>query len=234
MKKIIALFVCLQILSSQALALDVIKDDFAEQTLKSYKNQKYGAGVVFIEDNLLDKDFYKNAGKLEKKKLEPVYDNFALESFKGKKIEFPKPYLDYDYTSIEKYPVKLKVAQYISTKQGLNEGSSLIFYTYEDAKLPNGVVIPKNSEVSARLETVAKNGAMGVPADMIVSNFTLQNYQNIKLVGTIEKTGANRALWVYPVGYAGIYFFGLGLLLFAVRGGHAKMKPGEIYTVYSK
>ena len=53
-----------------------------------------------------------------------------------------------------------------------------------------------------------------------------------RLAGEISKTGANRSLWLYPTIYMTTLFFGVGLLLIPIRGGHAKIKPQQTFTVY--
>ena len=72
---------------------------------------------------------------------------------------------------------------------------------------------------------------MGVPADLVIGSFTLNG---VPLGGEINKTGANRSLWVYPCMYGTLWFFGIGVLFIPIRGGHAKIKTTETYTLYAK
>ena len=83
--------------------------------------------------------------------------------------------------------------------------------------------------LSARVELISPNQARGVPADIILGNFMLDN--KIPLEGQIKATGANRSLWVYPASYLLSVFFFTGLFIYPIRGGHAKIKPKNIYKL---
>ena len=52
------------------------------------------------------------------------------------------------------------------------------------------------------------------------------------LYGEITRNGTNRILWVRPLAIAGGIFFGTGIFFMFIKGGHAKIKPDEIFTVY--
>lgn len=124
--------------------------------------------------------------------------------------------------------VALRIKNDITTKSQPDEGSYLSFETVSDVKL-NNVVYPAGTEVQGRIETVSMNQSMGVPADLVIGNFLLNK---MPLDGEIKKIGSNRSLWVYPCVYGGSFFFGAGLLLMPIRGGHAKIKTDEIFTLY--
>ncbi len=50
-------------------------------------------------------------------------------------------------------------------------------------------------------------------------------------ISHISKRGTDRVLWVYPSFYIFNCFFGAGLLLIPIRGGHVKLKPGKVYEL---
>ena len=102
------------------------------------------------------------------------------------------------------------------------------FVLVEDVKI-NNVSFKKGAIIKARVETLSQNAAYGVPADLVVGNFTMPN--NFILEGQISRQGANRALWVYPTGYLLTSLFLIGLPIFAIRGGHAKIKPHKVYEI---
>ncbi len=131
---------------------------------------------------------------------------------------------------VEKIPVIVRVDNDFSTKSKKAEGEEIQFVTVNDVKIKNKFY-PKGSLVDARIETVSMNKAFGVPADLTVSNFKLGD---TRLKGEIQKTGANRAYWVWPIGIISLPGLGLGLLTLAVRGGHAKIKTSEKFTLYVK
>ncbi len=131
-------------------------------------------------------------------------------------------------------PVKISIVEPLTTKQELLEGQEVKFKVLHDVQAGGQKIIKKDSIVSATLETVSPNKAFGVPADILIDNFNVNSVDNkrIKLDGNINKIGANRSLWVYPVGCVGVPFFGAGLLLFPVRGGHAKLKTTDVFEFY--
>lgn len=160
---------------------------------------------ALVEDEFVNSTLDKNL-KIGKPKYTPIEDNILQDSQKE---------------------IKVKIKNKYSTKDNFNEGEYIDFITLEDAKIKNKNY-PKGSTVKARIETVSQNKSWGVPSDLVVGNFTLNGN---KLTGEILKTGANRSLWVYPAVIAGCMFLGAGLLLIPIRGGHAKIRPSEVYTL---
>lgn len=162
--------------------------------------------ALLIEDEFVDETLDKNL-KIKKSKYIPIADNLSENKYQE---------------------IKIRIKNEYSTKDNLDEGDYIDFVTVEDVKLKDKIY-PKDSIVKARIETISQNKAWGVPSDLIVGNFTLDNN---KLTGEISKTGANRSLWLYPAVEIGCIFLGAGLLLIPIRGGHAKIKPTETYSLY--
>lgn len=130
------------------------------------------------------------------------------------KIKTPK------FEELNRIPLNLQIISDISTKNNLTEGQKIVFLTKENIVLTHKKVLPAGSRVFGTVETVSQNEPLGVPANLIIGNFKIEYMPTIKLEGQIVKQGANRAYWAFnPV-------------LFAVRGGHAKIKSDEVYTVY--
>ena len=74
---------------------------------------------------------------------------------------------------------------------------------------------------------------MGTPANIVIDNFYVEKNPEICLYGNISKTGANRALWVYPLYQAGnITLYAAGFVFVPIHGGHAKLNTNETYTVF--
>ena len=173
-----------------------------------------------------------------------ITDTFAENN--KKKNEYKKPKIDFaeqititskEQITIKKAPtfnkedalaIKIRIKKYFTTKQKLEEGDFIEFETISENKIENKIY-PIGTTVKARIETISYNKSYGVPSDVVVGNFSIDN---IPLQGEISKTGANRTLWLYPVSYIGTIFFGLGILLLPIRGGHAKIKQKQIFTVF--
>ena len=157
-----------------------------------------------------------------KQYVEPkIQDEFIPKT--DRKIKEYKP-IKIDENTRE---VKVRIKEHFSTNDIYDEGEKLTFVAVEDFQI-NDIVYPKGTEISARIELISQNKIWGVPASVVVGNFSLENYISFN---EISKTGANRTLWVYPLVEIGSWFFGFGLLFIPVRGGHAKISPKETFTL---
>ncbi len=251
MKRIIIAVISIQLLGLPVFSSGIIEDSFAEKSLQGKSVEFYKPPKEEIKDELVDK-YLKNLEivKIETVKIEDDFlikqlsdhvilngitatDDFDAQPFKAN-IKYQDKQLSYDFESIKQIPVKISILKGITTRTNLREGEELSFQCLSDVHLGDNLDIKKGSIVKARLETVSKNSANGVPADIIIGNFktTAQNDKEILLDGNIRKIGANRALWVYPSAQVLSTFFLVGYLLFAIRGGHAKIKPKDVYEIY--
>ena len=129
---------------------------------------------------------------------------------------------NYHYDELNRVSLKIKSIANISTKKNLAEGQKLVFLTTEDTVLTSQKVLPAGSRVFGRVETISMNGHKGIPANLIIGNFKIEYMPSIELDGEINKQGSNRSIWVRP----------FLPILFAVKGGHAKIKTDEIYEIY--
>ena len=238
LKQFLIIFISFNILVLPAYCS--INDDFVEKTLSNQSFKTVQSPIIkdtFVEQTI-DKKLYP---KVIKETM--ITDSFA-ESNKNKN-QYSKPNVKFEeqviptsnkiQTKIVKdvvkedlVPIKIRIKNLLSTRQKIDEGDFLEFETLADTKI-NNKTYPSGSTVKARIETISYNKIWGVPSDLVVGNFSIEN---IPLSGEISKTGANRSLWLYPTIYLTTGFFGVGLLLVPIRGGHAKIKPKQIYTVY--
>jgi hypothetical protein len=137
----------------------------------------------------------------------------------------------YDFTKAQ-IPIQLKIIKNLSTKNAMMEGDSLLFKTIKDVMI-NGINLPKGTKIVGRVETISETDKMGVPANLVIGNFYIKNHPEINLYGNISKTGANRAIWVYPLYQAGnLILYVAGFVFVPIHGGHAKLSTNEIYTVF--
>lgn len=239
MKKLLTLLLSFSIVIMPAYC--AITDDFAEKNLD--KNLKIN---INTKKDITD-DFVNNSldKTLKIKNTEPklIIDNFA-ENNKNKngKIQkyglvseiLPKAQetksivINKNAYSDSLSPVEVAIKKEFSTKQKVEEGDYLEFVTKSDINTGKHK-FPKGTTVKARVENVSLNEAMGVPSDLVIGNFTING---VPLRGEINKVGANRSLWVYPCTYGLMFFFGAGLVFAPIRGGHAKINPTEVFTLY--
>lgn len=238
-KKYLVILICFNLLVLPAYC--AISDDFVEKTL-SNKQQILAAQQPIIKDTFVEKTINTKSKKTIKNSI--IIDSFA-ENNKNKN-QYTKPVVDFSEQEIvisqknsqyktlsntnfeDAIPVKVRAKNLISTKQKFDEGDFLEFETLSEVKIKNRIY-PVGTIVKARVETISYNKIWGVPSDLIIGNFSIDGKH---LIGEISKTGANRSLWLYPTIYMTTFFFGIGLLLIPIRGGHAKIKPQQTFTVY--
>ncbi len=238
-KKYLSILICFNILILPAYC--TISDDFVEKTLS--KKQKIApAQQPIIKDTFVEQTIGTNL-KLKPVKKVIITDSFAQNN--KNKNQYTKPKVDFSEQKIvntqkitqpkiaivnseNSTPIKIRIKKYISTKHKIDEGDFIEFETLSDVKIKNKIY-KAGTTVKARIETISYNKTWGVPSDLIVGNFLLDEE---KLTGEISKTGANRSLWLYPTVYVTTFFFGLGVFLIPIRGGHAKITPQQTFTVY--
>ena len=115
-------------------------------------------------------------------------------------------------------PIQICIKEIYSSKKKLEEGSFLEFKTISDVNY-KGKFYPAGTP----------RGTWGTPAEIVIGNFSIGGKP---LYGEITRNGTNRILWVRPLAIAGGIFFGTGIFFMFIKGGHAKIKPDEIFTVY--
>lgn len=149
--------------------------------------------------------------------IEDEFVNSTLD--KNLKIKVKK-----EISFTDETPVQIRIKEKISTKTKPEEGDYIEFETVSRVKS-----FPEGTTVKGRIEFVSMNFSYGVPAEILISNFVIDK---TPLYGEIRVIGANRTLWLRPCIIVGTIFFGAGLALIPIRGGHAKIKPKDVYTVY--
>ena len=222
MRKIVSIFLLMNILFANLVFASKITDDLANKLDRNLKIEK--VKIQKIEDEFVQSSLNSNL-KIEKNKKVYYEDDLLKYIDKTKLKPIVKNKIDFNF---EEGKIKVSPLKYQTTRVGLYEGGDIDFALAQDTNIKNNFY-KKGTIVKARVETLSKNMAYGVPADLVVGNFTLPN--GVVLSGQIERQGANRAIWVYPIGYMLTPFFLMGVLLYPIRGGHAKLYPSKIYEV---
>lgn len=213
-KKILAFVLFFSITISPVFS--IIEDDFVEATLD--KNlQRKPFKPKYIKDYFAETNTNKNP---------PIPKATIPEEILPTVI---KPYTKRKYIITEEFrpSILVRISKPFTTKTKPEEGSYLEFVTVKELEY-NGKIYPAGTIVKGRIETVSQNAMNGDPANVVIGSFDIRGEP---LYGEISKTGADRMLWLKPLSFA-VGFFGVpGILLMFVRGGHAKIKPKEIYKL---
>lgn len=239
-KNILVWLICLNILSLPGYC--VIDDEFITKTLPKNNKVTHISQINYYDEfveNTLDKNLpvrefkYSNIkdsfaeGNTNKNLYtKPVIDISEQEVVMSKETFKPKKVVVFsDENAIS---VKIGIKKYLTTRQKIDDGDYVEFETKSEVKLGNKVY-PAGTLVKARVELVSRNKIWGVPSDITIGNFSIDDKL---LIGEIDKIGANRSLWLRPTVCLLTLFFGLGTLFIPVRGGHAKILPRQIYTLH--
>lgn len=204
------------------------------QTIKLWARKRGEYQKVDIQDELVTNKFRDKAGAvsiLKRKQKQNIEDEFVKNTIDLKNVTVIKAKNCYDFTKAQ-IPVQLKIIKNLTTKNDILEGDSILFKTVKDVMI-NGVNFPKGTKIVGRVETVSESDKMGTPANIVIDNFYVKNNPEINFYGNISKTGANRALWVYPLYQAGnLVLYVAGFVFVPIHGGHAKLSTNEVYTVF--
>ena len=164
---------------------------------------------------------------------EVVNDEFMEKHLKT--IDIKKPILNtkYNYESVERIPIKLKISKKITTKKdGVYDEMPLVFFVKEDVKYKGKVILKKNDVVTANVETFLTRGMNGIPGAIIVDDFVIKGISPKKVKGTYIKRGLNLSLLVFPIKWALTPIPGAGSLTNFIVGGNAVISKRHTVTIY--
>ena len=164
---------------------------------------------------------------------EVVNDEFMEKHLKT--IDIKKPILNtkYNYESVERIPIKLKISKKITTKKdGVYDEMPLVFFVKEDVKYKGKVILKKNDVVNANVETFLSRGMNGIPGAIIVDDFAIKGISPKKVKGTYIKRGLNLSLLVFPIKWALTPIPGAGSLTNFIVGGNAVISKRHTVTIY--
>lgn len=216
-KKILSTIFLISLCNSCCAA--IIIDDFAENTLD--KNLKiHPHKEVIIEDEFLPTSVTtKTLRKISNQLQSEVLPNIKTTNPQRKKLVISEN---------EKEYILVRIKESFTTKSKPEEGSYLEFVTTED-KYIKGKLYPANTPIKARIETFSPRAMWGSPADIVISNFYIND---IPLYGNISKTGKNNTLWVRPLACIAGVAFGTGFFFMFIKGGQAKINKNEVFKLY--
>ncbi len=215
------------------ISYDKQKEQFEDELVAKYSDKSLQIpqiNINYINDPLVDNITFlsKNPKSCISPNNSLIEDDFVKSHLvKFANVSYHKKI--YNFENLNHTIVKICAKNFVSTKFLKSEGQIIEFITTEDVIQNKKVIIPKNSVITARVETISPNMSRGIPADLIIGNF---KYGNINLEGEISKTGASRIYWIIPLAFiANTLFYGSGYILWIIRGGHAKLKPNQIYEI---
>ena len=138
----------------------------------------------------------------------------------------------YNYSDTTAIPIKLSIIELLTTKNPVNEGQYVNFRVLEDVNYNGATVVKAGDIVPGRVETIITSGMNGFPAEIIIDDFQIPDIKASQLICNYNKHGQNRCLWVYPLKWSLTLIPFVGSLTNFIKGGHAKIKPTDVITIY--
>lgn len=161
---------------------------------------------------------------------EPIKDDIAEKLIRVHPA--PETYLDYNFESTKKIPIRLKPLEDIKSENELYEGQEIKFKVVKDVLYNNKVIIQRGTLVPAKVSVIITPGMNGIPASIILSGFQIDGIKKSKLTNSYEIIGQDRSLMVYPLKWALTILPPTGSLTNFIKGGHAKIKVKKHITIY--
>lgn len=164
---------------------------------------------------------------------EIVSDEIMDNLLKDVNPEKPAVNTNYNYESVVVIPIKLKIANEISTKKGnIYDNQEVILYTRNPVRYKNKMIMNNGEKFTANVAIYIKKGMNGIPAQIVLDNFRTQKLAPEKLSGVYIKRGLNLTPLVWPVKFILTIIPGLGTGLNFVKGGNATITPNDTVTIY--
>ena len=114
-------------------------------------------------------------------------------------VSKPEVYTKYNYESTIKIPVKLRVLKAIYSENDVYENQIIMFRTTKNVIHNGELLIPRSTIITAKINTIITSGMNGIPASIILSDFSSRNIESGKFSNSYEIFGQDRSLFVFPL-----------------------------------
>lgn len=164
---------------------------------------------------------------------ELIKDELVETTLQNVSGDYPVVNLKPDFTNINFIPLRLKFYEEISTKDKTHtEGQIIKFEIVQDVYDGKKKILPRGTVGHARIETISRRGFMGVPADIIISNFEVGELDTLRFQNDVVKSGRNLMGLATALKYSiGTFLPGTGYFFMLIKGGNANIKPDEVFEV---
>lgn len=139
---------------------------------------------------------------------------------------------EYNYESIEKIPLQIKIMEEIKSENDVYEGQIIKFKIAKDIIHNNKVIFKRGDLVSTKISLIISSGMNGIPASIIFKDFSINNIPSNNFTESYEIFGQDRSLLVFPLKWALTILPPTGSFTNFIKGGHAKIKPKKTYTIF--
>ena len=164
--------------------------------------------------------------------IQVPYDELVETTLMDKQIEKPYEHLGYNYRNNIKIPVKISITEKIKSEADIYEGQSVCFAVQEKVSYKGKTKFKKGDIINARVGTIITSGMNGIPASIIFENFEKAGIEPGQISNNVEVFGQDRTYFVFPLKWALTFLPPTGSLTNFIKGGHAKISPNKVLTIY--
>ena len=163
---------------------------------------------------------------------ELLKDDFAVQTVSAEKLVKPVANLDYNYQDTDVVKIPLFIVHPIKSEKDLYEGQRIKFRVAQKVYYNKKVVARNGQILTARVETIIKNGMNGIPASIILGDFDLPPLKKSRLSASYEHFGLDLSMLVFPLKWALTPLPPTGSLTNFIKGGHANIRGYETVAIY--
>ena len=118
-------------------------------------------------------------------------DTFIDEQLSDIELQKPKTNLEYDYSDTDFVKIPLRITEKITTqkKNKSYEGQKLTFIVDDNIYYENKLLVKKGTIATARLEIITTKGFAGIPAEIFITDFEIENLDSNKIKEPVSKRG---------------------------------------------
>jgi hypothetical protein len=167
--------------------------------------------------------------------ISPCYANYLTDELVNTtitQVTKPETNTQYNYNSTEKIPIKLAFVDNLGTEKDVYEGETINLKLLKSVIWKDEIIAPKDSTITAKVGIIIPPGMNGIPASIILEDFKFNNISKKQITNSFELFGQDRSLFVFPLKWALTPLPPTGSLTNFIMGGHVKLKPSKVITLY--
>ena len=158
-----------------------------------------------------------------------LQDEFVEQLTCDKEIE---TYSNYNFESTTRIPIKIKILEPIKSEKNYYEGETIEFKIARESYQEKKLILERGKIIKAKASTIISPGMNGIPASIIFTDFEIDGIKKSQLTPSLEISGRDRSLMVFPLKWALTILPPLGSFTNLIKGGHAKLNDEKIITIY--
>jgi len=164
---------------------------------------------------------------------ELVRDTFVENSLANTELVNPYNPVEYNFQNTDVVTIPLRIDEKITTarKNKSYEGQKVKFFVDEDVYYNHKILVKKDTPVEAKIEIIITRGLAGIPAEIFLTDFSIDGIDNAKIQQYCVKRGFSTTTLILPIKWALTPFPPLGSLTNLAIGGNATISPKKRFYI---